>query len=137
MDLKKHLPITLPVLYVGLKNNWLTGKEVVTIINNNSEKLNCDEKTWFILTLWRWWSNSIWILKEQAETEEHTGIILGISSFSSSYWQSDLSFMRNLINWIAMVRFGLSRAWSNFIYYMPNNEKVKTEKVISNFFKLS
>lgn len=35
----------MPVLYVGLKNNWLTAKEVAGIVNDNSGKLNCNEKT--------------------------------------------------------------------------------------------
>lgn len=136
MDLKKYLPITLPVLYVGLKNNWLTGKEVITIINNNSEKLNCDEKTLIHINVYDDDEATVLeFLKEQAETEEHTGIITWQLAHLLAIEQSELSIHEKLnqieLQWS---RFDYPEAWRNFIYYMPNNEKIKTEESLYQTF---
>ncbi len=136
MDLKKYLPITLPVLYVGLKNNWLTSKEVITIINNNWEKLNCDEETLIHINVNEDDEAIVFnFLKKQAETEEYVGIITWQLASLVAIEQSELSIHEKLnqieLQWS---RFEYPEAWRDFIYYMPNNEKVKTEEYVYQIF---
>lgn len=135
MDLKKYLPITFPVLYVGLKNNWLTVKEVVTMVNNNSKKLNCDEK---ILVDINVNDNDVAmvleILRKQAETEEYAGIRDWQLAHLIAIEQSEVLIHEKLneieFQWS---KFEYPESWRGFIYYLPN-EKVNTEEgVYRNF----
>lgn len=129
MNFKKYLPITLPVLYVGLKNNWLTSREVAAMINDNHKSLNCDEKTIVGINV-----NEdekaivLEILRSQAEAQEYIGIkdwqlahLIGIE-------QSELSIHDKLkeieLQW---ARFEYPESWKNFIYYL-SNKKVDTEE---------
>ena len=65
----------MPTLYVGLKNNWLTAKEVGDIVTNNSEKLDCDEKV--IVNIFVNADDKatlLEILRKEAEMEENAGL---------------------------------------------------------------
>lgn len=44
MNAKKYLPITISSLCIGLKNNWLTSKEIAYYVNSDFLALNLDEK---------------------------------------------------------------------------------------------
>lgn len=135
MDFKKYLPITLPVLYVGLKNNWLTTKEVAAIVNDNSEKLNCDEKTLVDINV-----NDdekaivLEILRAQSEAEEYDGIKAWQLAHLIAIEQSELSIHEKLkeieLQWS---RFEYPKSWRGFIYYMPNGKVNTEEGVYRNF----
>lgn len=125
----------MPVLYVGLKNSWLTTKEVTALVNDNSEKLNCDEKTLVDINV-----NDderaivLEILRAQAEMKEHAGIKAWQLAYLIAIEQSKLSINEKLkeieLQWS---RFEYPESWRDFIYYMPN-EKVNTEEgVYRNF----
>ena len=135
MDLKKYLQITLPVLYVGLKNNWLTAKEVAVIVNDNSEELNCDEETLVNINV-----NDddkavvLEILKKQVGANEDEGARIWQLAHLIAIEQSKFSILRKLkeieLQWS---RFNYPESWRDFIYYMPN-KKVNTEEgVYQNF----
>jgi hypothetical protein len=135
MNFKKYLPITLPVLYIGLKNNWLTPKEVATIVNNNSRKLNCDEKTLIAINV----NNDekavvLEILRTQSESEEDTAVKAWHLAHLIAIEQSELSIHEKLreieLQWS---RFEYPESWKDFIYYMPN-EKVNTEEGMYRIF---
>jgi hypothetical protein len=135
LNFKKHLPITLPVLYVGLKNNWLTAKEVVVMVNGNSEKLNCNEKILMDINVYGDdKATMLEILRKKAEAEEYTGIRAWQLAHLIAIEQSELSVHEKLkeveLQWS---RFEYAESWRDFIYYMPN-EKVNTEEgVYQNF----
>jgi hypothetical protein len=135
IDFKKYLPITFSVLYVGLKNNWMKPKEITVLINDNYEKLNCDEKTLFDINV-----NDdertivLEILKNQVETNEYNGIISWQLAHLIAIEKSGLSIHEKLkeieLQWS---RFDYPESWRDFIYYMPN-EKINTEEgVYQNF----
>lgn len=135
IDFKKYLPITLPVLYVGLKNNWLTTKEVTALVNDNSEKLNCDEKTLVDINVYDDERAIVLeILRAQAEMKEYVGIKAWQLAHLNAIEQSKLSIHEKLkeieLQWS---KFEYPEFWRDFIYYMPN-EKVNTEEgVYRNF----
>jgi len=128
MDFKKYLPVTWQVLYVGLKNNWLTTKEVTTLINGNSDKLNCDEEILVSIN-----ANDddkaavLETLRKQAGAEENQGIRLWQLAHLIAIEQSELSIHQKLreieLQWS---RFDYPEYWRDFIYYMPNG-KTNTE----------
>lgn len=135
MNFKKYLPITFPVLYVGLKNNWLTPKEVAVIVNDNSLNLNCDEKTLVDINV-----NDdekaimIDILRAKAETEENAGIKAWQLAHLIAIEQSELTINEKLkeieLQWS---RFEYPESWRDFIYYIPNENTNTEEGVYGNF----
>ncbi|MGN6511808.1 MAG: DUF2247 family protein, partial [Chitinophaga sp.] len=118
-----------------LKNNWLTVKEVASIVNDNSEKLNCDEKTLIDINVYDDKKATVLeILRKQAETEEYTGIRAWQLAHLIAIEQSKLSIHEKLeeidIQWS---RFDRPESWMDFIYYMPNGKANTEEGVYQNF----
>jgi hypothetical protein len=135
MDFKKYLPITWPVLYVGLKNNWFTSQEVVTGINENLKQLNCDEETLIKVNI-----NEdnvtvlLEILRNYAEGGESDAIQIGKLARLISIDQSELSIKEKLeeieLQWS---RFGYPDTWLSFINYITNKEVHSEQDLYQNF----
>ena len=125
----------MPTLYVGLKNNWLTAKEVGDIVTNNSEKLDCDEKV--IVNIFVNADDKatlLEILRKEAEMEENAGLRAWHLSKLIAIEQSANSIHKKLmeieLQWSC---FDYPESWRDFIYYMPN-EKVNTEEGVYHNF---
>jgi len=135
IDLKKDFLIALPALYVGLKNNWLSSKEVVSIINDNFEKLNLNEKILVDIN-----ANDdqktivLEILRSQNGMDEHSGVKAWQLASLISIERSELSMQEKLkeieLQWS---RFEYPESWKGFIYYMPNDEVNTEEELYQNF----
>jgi hypothetical protein len=134
-NLRKYLPITWATLYVGLKNDWLTTKEVTVTINENSEVLNCDEGTLVDINVNDDNKTKVLeILRKQTRDKESNGIRLWQLAHLIAIEKSELSLYRKLkeieLQWS---RFDYPESWRGFIYYMPNEKMVTEEGLYQNF----
>lgn len=134
MSIKKHLPITWSVLYVGLKNNWLNTKEITAMINDNLDKLDCDEETLVDINVNDDDKATILNILKTRARGENDGIRIWQFAHLVAIEQSKFSISEKLkeieLQWS---RFDYPEAWRDFIYYMPN-EKINTEEgVYQNF----
>jgi hypothetical protein len=135
IDYKRYIPITWTVLYLGLKNNWLTAEEVTSLINHNSSKLNCDEETLIDINVN---SNNkteiLEILRKQREPNENIDLRIWQLVYLLAIAQSELSIHQKLKEieqqWS---KFDYPEAWKDFIYYMPS-EKANSEQDLYDFF---
>lgn len=136
-NIKKYLPITFPVLYVGLKKNWLTTKEVVKFINDNLEKFNNDEKTIIDINLNEDERIAILeILRTKTEMKESIGLLAWQLAHLIAIEQSHISIHEKLkeieLLWPS---FEYPESWKGFIYYMPNNNVSSEEGLYKNFLE--
>jgi hypothetical protein len=134
MDFKKYLPITLPVLFIGLKNKWLTAKEVISLVNENSEQLGCNENFLLNININDDEITILELLKQQIEEDNNDAQNIWQLAHLKAIEQSHSPIHDKLreieLQWS---RFGYPEAWRDFIYYMPN-EKVNTEDEVYRIF---
>ncbi|SDG66109.1 DUF2247 family protein [Epilithonimonas hungarica] len=136
IDFKKYLTITQSVLFVGLKNDWLTAKETVAIINENNFNLNFDEITLVDINLNE--DNKIILLdilqKKLNDQEIAKGMHIWQISYLRAIKNSNISIHQKLreieIQWS---KFDYPESWRNFIYYMPNEKTNSEEDIYLNF----
>ena len=135
MNTKKYLPITISSLYIGLKNYWLTSKEVTNYVNSNSSALNLDEKDVLEINI-----NDddraivLEILSNRAEISEDIGLQAWQLANLLAIEESDLNVSQKLIEVESIwATFGYPDSWKDFIYYMPN-EKVNTQEGLYDIF---
>lgn len=135
INFKKYLPATFPVLYVGLKNKWLTTKEIVAIINEHFNDLDCEDQLLIDVNVNEDDEESLLeILKVQAKSKEDIGIEAWKLAYLIAIEQSSLSVHDKLkeieLQW---KRFSYPDSWRGFIYYMPNEEAKSEEDIYQNF----
>ncbi len=131
----KNIEITWGVLFVGLKNGWLTTNEVVRIANENSDKLECDSDTLVELNV-NEDSEDVFLelVKERGESEKEQ---------ATRYWQlktlltieqSQEPIEEKLKEIGAQwARFDYPEDWRKFIHYMPNEDSNTPEHVYQIF----
>ena len=135
IESKKYLSITFSTLFIGLRNDWLTTKEVITLVNSSSEKLNCNEDTLLNFNLNE--DDKIEILRmleKLARGEENLGSRLWQLANLVAIEKSEHSIHKKLkeieAHWS---KFDYPESWRNFIYYMPN-KNANTEEGIYQIF---
>ncbi len=135
IELIYNLPMNWGILFIGLKNDWLTTQDVSKIANMYSSNLKCcgnfltdlyvneDDKN-VILSL----------IKDNFELDEQNAIKYWQLFFLNKIEQSKMPINEKLreieIQW---ARFDYPEEWRGFIYYLPN-EKVNTNDGIYNIF---
>lgn len=129
ITVKDCLPITINSLFVGLKNNWLSIKELYNLLNVNLDKLDCDEQVLVDISVNDQDQVSVLeILSNVAEINESQGIRTWQFAHLLAIEQSSLSIHEKLkkieLQWSG---FEYPEQWRDFIYYLPN-EKVNTEE---------
>ncbi len=132
---KESLRITWGVLFVGLKNNWLTSKEVVKHVNNHLLKLAPDEGLVVDLNVNDGDKNAIIeLLRAKGEVEEAQAIKDWQYYQLVRIEQSDQTIDKKLkdieLQWS---RFGYPESWRAFIYYQPN-EKTNSNEGLYQIF---
>lgn len=135
INFKEYLPVTFPVLYVGLKEKWLTAKEIVTIFNVHFDDLDCDNQILIDVNVNEEDEEALLlILKAQAESQEHIGIKGWQFAYLTAIEQSSLSLHERLkeieLQWS---RFNYPDSWKSFIYYLPNEQAKSEEDLYQNF----
>lgn len=131
---KKNLIINWDTLYVGLKKDWLSSKEVIEFVNSNSNLLSCDEQTLVELNIN--YEDKFYILKilETLKVDELNGLRLWQLSQLMNIAESK-SPIKNKLNDIEIQwsRFDYPNEWRDFIYYMPIKGTNSPEDVYQNF----
>ena len=127
------ITITWSVLYLGLKKDWFTLKEIINLSNENMNRLNC-EATLIELNICEDKNNALEILKEKnTENEEislralHLIFLMKIK-YSNNTLEEKLKQISKL--W---AKANYPEEWKNFIYYMPIEETNTPEQVFLNF----
>lgn len=129
INFKEYLLPTFPVLYVGLKEKWLTTKEVVAILNKHFNNLDFDHQVLIDINVNEDDKEALLhILKKQAKSDEHIGIKDWQIAYLTAIERSGLPLHDKLkaieLQWS---RFNYPDSWRAFIYYMPN-EKSESEE---------
>lgn len=135
MSILKYIPVTWAVLYVGLKENWLTSKEVVHLINNNLDNLNCEEGTLVDLNVNDDDKNFVsGLLEEKNSQQEQEGVSLWKLAHLLDLDNTALPLQEKLqaiaLEWS---RFDYPEDWRTFIHYLPSEKADTPEQVYENF----
>jgi hypothetical protein len=135
MKLIDNLKITWGVLFVGLKNNWLTPHEVVRLVNEYSAKLTCNEDLLVELNVNEDDRNMILsLIEEKGELEEEQAMKYWQKGALLAIRQSKKPIKEKLrdieLQWS---RFDYPEEWKDFIYYMPNTKSDSSEEIYQIF----
>lgn len=135
INFKEYLSATFSVCYVGLKEKWLTAKEVVTILNKHFNDLAWDHQILVDINVNEDDEEALLhILKQQTKSEEDIGIKDWQLAYLTAIEHSELPLHEKLkeieSQWS---RFNYPDSWRSFIYYMPNEESESEENLYQNF----
>lgn len=131
INIKKFLPITPSVLFVGLKKGWLDTKEVQTMIVEYSKQLNCSEKTMIEININDDKNIVLEILRKEFKIEESSGE-MGWQLAYLTYVEKSETSMNEKIYEIENLwaNFDYPESWGSFIWDRNN---YTTEKLYKNF----
>ena len=129
----QEIPLTPSVLYIGLKNNWITSKELVNIINTS--RLGYDEQLIIDLNVNEEDKNYILEkLYSSSKIDENIGIKVWQFFYLSEIERQNKTLQEKLkeivLQWS---RFGCPDEWRDFIYYLPNKKTHSEEDVYKLF----